>query len=338
MWRLSIQLSNFAPKFYEFIAMPLSTKELVKQGRDYVMIVFGLICYCFGFSAFILPEQVVTGGVIGLASIFHYAFGWNVAVVNYTINIILLAIAFRTVGKQFVIRTVFGATMASLLLYIMVPIFQEKIVEGQPFMSIIIGATMCGLGLGITFTHNGSSGGTDIVAAVVAKYSNVSFGRMMLYCDMCIIGSSYFLFHGLDKIVYGIVFMIVNSFVADLVINNNRQAVQFMIFSHHWEAIANAIQREAHRGCTLLEGMGWYTKHEVKVLLLLCRKYESAHIFRIVKAIDPDAFVAQTNANAVYGEGFDKMKVRLKKQKPIVVDEPNPVGETPSATSNAPQP
>lgn len=318
--------------------MAISTKELVKQGRDYVMIVFGLVCYCFGFSAFILPEKVVTGGVIGLASIIHYAWGWNVAVVNYTINILLLAIAFRTVGKQFVIRTVFGATMASLLLYIMVPIFQEKIVEGQPFMSIVIGATLCGLGLGITFTHNGSSGGTDIVAAVVAKYSNVSFGRMMLYCDMCIIGSSYFLFHGLDKIVYGLVVMIVTSFVADLVINNNRQAVQFMIFSHQWEAIANAIKNEAHRGCTLLEGTGWYTKQEVKVLLLLCRKYEAAHIHRIVKAIDPAAFVSQTNASAVYGEGFDTMKVRLKKHKPTTADEPNAAGDTPSINTNASQP
>ena len=295
--------------------MKLTTKELIKQGRDYVMIVLGLVCYCFGFSAFILPEQVVTGGVIGLASLFHYAWGWNVAVVNYTINILLLVVAFRTVGKQFVVRTIFGATLASVLLYIMVPLFQEQIVKEQPFMSIIIGATLCGLGLGITFTHNGSSGGTDIVAAVAAKYSNVSFGRMMLYCDICIIGSSYFLFHGLDKIVYGLVFMIVNSFVADLVINNNRQAVQFMIFSHEWEAIANAIQREAHRGCTLLEGMGWYTKQEVKVLLLLCRKYEAAHIHRIVKSIDPAAFVSQTNTSAVYGEGFDQMKVRLKKHK-----------------------
>ena len=313
--------------------MTLSTKELVKQGRDYVMIIFGLMCYCFGFSAFILPEKVVTGGVIGLASIIHYAWGWNVAVVNYTINIILLAIAFRTVGKQFVIRTVFGATVASLLLYIMVPLFQEQIVKGEPFMSIVIGATLCGLGLGITFTHNGSSGGTDIVAAVVAKYSNVSFGRMMLYCDMCIIGSSYFLFHGIDKIVYGLVVMIVTSFVADLVINNNRQAVQFMIFSHHWEAIANAIKNEAHRGCTLLEGTGWYTKQEVKVLLLLCRKYEAAHIYRIVKAIDPAAFVSQTNASAVYGEGFDKMKVRMKHYKPAIDGETAPSAE-PAEASN----
>ena len=301
--------------------MPLTRKELLKQTGDYIMIIIGLFCYCFGFSAFILPEQVVTGGVIGLASVFHYALGWNVAVVNYTINLILLIIAFRIVGKQFVVRTIFGATLASVLLFILVPLFPGKIVEGEPFMNIIIGATLCGLGLGITFTHNGSSGGTDIVAAMVAKYSNVSFGRMMLYCDVCIISSSYFLFHGLDKVVYGLVFMIVNSFVADLVINNNRQAVQFLIFSEKWEDIANAIHNEAHRGCTLLHGTGWYTKRDVKILMLMCRKYEGSHIFRIVKAIDPDAFVTQSNTVGVYGYGFDTMKIRLNKYKPNITDE-----------------
>lgn len=297
--------------------MNLSNKQLLLQARDYVMIIFGLACYCLGYSAFILPESVVTGGVIGLASVFHFALGWNVAVVNYSINIILLLLAFRIVGKQFVIRTIFGATVASVLLYFMVPLFKEPLVAQQPFMNVIIGATLCGLGLGIVFTHNGSSGGTDIVAAMVAKYSNVSFGRMMLYCDVCIISSSYFLFHGVDKVVYGIIFMILYSVFADRVINNNRQSVQFLIFSEKWQAIADAITHQAHRGCTVLNGIGWYTQHEVKILLLLCRKYESAHIFRIVKAIDPEAFVSQSNANGVYGFGFDQMKIRLKKSDTI---------------------
>lgn len=293
--------------------MALTNKEILLHARDYVMIVFGLFCYCLGYSAFLLPEQVVTGGVIGLASVFHFALGWNVAVVNYGINIILLVLAFRIVGKQFVLRTIFGATVASVLLYFMVPLFPAPLVAQQPFMNVIIGSTLCGLGLAITFTHNGSSGGTDIVAAMVSKYSNISFGRMMLYCDVCIIGSSYFLFHGVEKVVYGLIFMIIYSIVADMVINNNRQAVQFLIFSEKWEEIADHITQEAHRGCTVLDGVGWYTKHEVKILLLMCRKYESTHIFRIVKMIDPAAFVSQSNTNGVYGIGFDKVKVRLKK-------------------------
>lgn len=292
-----------------------SSKIILRQARDYLMIIFGLACYAFGFSAFILPEKVVTGGVIGLATLLHFSLGWDVAVVNYGINLVLLVLAWFTVGKQFVFRTIFGATVAFVWLKIMLPYFTEPLVAQQPFMNIIIGATLCGMGLGIVFTHNGSSGGTDIIAAVVAKYRDVSFGRMMLYCDVCIISSSYFLFHGADKIVYGIVFMIINAIVADMVINNNRQTVQFLIFSTKWEAIADAIVTQAHRGCTVLEGTGWYTKHDVKILMLMCRKHESGHIFRIVKTIDPDAFVSQSNTNGVYGVGFDKVKVRVKKPK-----------------------
>lgn len=290
------------------------SQKLLMQSKDYVMIILGLIFYALGFSAFILPEKVVTGGVVGLASLFRYAFGWNVGVVNYSINILLLIIAFRTVGKQFVIRTVFGATIASLLIILMDPWSYTPLVQQQPFMNIIIGAALCGLGLGITFSHNGSSGGTDIIAAMVTKHTNVSFGRMMLYCDMCIISSSYLIFHSPEKIVYGLVFMIVDSVVADMVINNSRQAVQFMIFSERWQEIADAINNEARRGCTVLDGIGWYTKKPVKVILVMCRKLESVNISRIIKAVDPKAFITKTNVNGVYGDGFDEMKVRMHKK------------------------
>lgn len=171
------------------------------------------------------------------------------------------------------------------------------------------------------FVHNGSSAGTDIVAAMVTKYTNISFGRMMLYMDLFIISSSYIIFQSIDKIVYGLIFMIINSFVADMVINNNRQAVQFMIFSEKWEDIANAINNEAHRGCTLLHGTGWYTKRDVKILLVMCRKMESVHIFRIIKAVDDQALISQSNMNGVYGLGFDEVKVRMHKYKPKMADE-----------------
>ena len=149
-------------------------KNVLTQVKDYTMITVGLLCYCFGYSAFLLPEKIVTGGVTGLASLLYFGFGWNIAITYYVINAILLAIAFRTVGKQFVIRTVIGATIATLLLGIMVPLFKAPIVAQQPFMNVIIGAVLCGMGLGIVFTHNGSSAGTDIIAAMVTKHSNIS--------------------------------------------------------------------------------------------------------------------------------------------------------------------
>ena len=198
--------------------MPLlNNKKLVDTLQDYVMITLGLASYAFGFTAFILPEKVVTGGVTGLSSLLFFAFGWNVALTYYLINAVLLAIAYRTVGRQFVIRTIIGATLATLLIGVMQPFFTKPIVEQQPFMNIVIGALFCGVGIGTVFIHNGSSAGTDIVAAMVTKYTNISFGRMMLYLDLVIISSSFILFHSIDKIVYGLIFMIINSLVTDMV-------------------------------------------------------------------------------------------------------------------------
>ncbi len=300
-----------------------STRNLINQSRDYVAIVFGLFLLALGFAAFVIPERVVTGGVAGMATLIYFASHEtiNVAVSNYTINIIFLLIAFRTVGKKFVLRTIFGATLFSLMLGMMLEHFTEPLVSQQSFMNIIIGAVLCGMGLGLVFAHGGSSGGTDVLAAMVNKYSNISFGRMMLYCDLCIISSSYFILDDLGKVIFGYVFLVICSVTADWVINRRSQGVQFIIFSEKWQDIANAINNDARRGCTLLHGTGWYTKHDVKMLLVVCRKYESITIQRIVKAIDPEAFISMTNTTGVFGSGFDLMKVKLKKYTPKITDD-----------------
>lgn len=315
------------------MSLKISHKHLWLSVRDYVVIVLGIFLYSFGFTAFIFPEKVVIGGVTGLGTIIFFVtermFGTGVpvAVSQYALNLILLFFAFRSVGKQFVIRTIFGATVISLFIGVLTPLFKETLVPNQPFMNIILGSLMCGIGLGIVFTHNGSTGGTDIVAAMVSKHSNVSVGRTMLYTDMCIISSSYLIFHQIETVVYGFVVLVIVSFMADMIINTNRQAVQFTIFSKHWERIANAINNDAHRGCTVLTGMGWYSKQEVKVLLVMCRKIESVTIFRIIKSIDPNAFITQANVNGVYGLGFDAIKLKVK---PSVVDEDPVIGSDPA--------
>ncbi|MCM1504368.1 MAG: YitT family protein [Muribaculum sp.] len=283
--------------------------------RDYVCIIFGLMLYAFGFTAFILPEKVVIGGLVGIGSLIYFIFGVPVAISSYVLNLFLLAMAFKVVGKQFVIRTIFGSTIMSALIGIMQPLFTEPLIEQQTFMNLIIGGVLCGFGIGFVFTHNGSTGGTDIVAAMVSKRTNVSIGRVMIYCDFLIISSSYLVFFQIDKIVYGLIVTFLVSFMADQVIMTNRQAIQFTIISQKWADIADAINNEAHRGCTVLDGIGWYTKHEMKVLLVMCRKIESVTIFRIVKSIDKDAFVTQANVNGVYGRGFDMVKLKMKTSK-----------------------
>jgi uncharacterized membrane-anchored protein YitT (DUF2179 family) len=177
------------------------------------------------------------------------------------------------------------------------------------FMACVIGGLLSGAGIGIVFLSNGSSGGTDIIAKVVNKYRNITLGRVLLYCDVLIICSTYFFdFGSLEKIVYGLSTMAITTVAVDMVINGVRQSVQFFIFSKEYEQIATRINLDLHRGVTLLDGMGWYSKEPVKVLTVVARKNESIKIFRIVKDIDPNAFISQSSVIGVYGEGFDVIK------------------------------
>ena len=291
--------------------MTLNKNKIWRTSKDYIFITFGMALFAFGFTAFILPEKVVIGGLAGIGTIVYFLTGIPVAITQYAINLALLAIAYKIVGKRFVIGTIYGATVISLFIGLFQPLFASGFTD-EPFMNIVIGGTLCGLGIGMTFVHNGSSGGTDIIAAMVSKHSNVTIGRTMLYTDVIIISSSFLLFHNIDKVVYGFVVLFLVSYMADMVVNTNRQAVQFTIFSKKWEELATAINNEANRGCTVLTGMGWYSKSEVKMLIVMCRKIESVTIGRIIKSIDADAFVTQANVNGVYGKGFDELKVKMK--------------------------
>lgn len=297
--------------------MTFLRKTLWMSTRDYLMIVLGCVIYGFGFSAFVLPYDVVIGGVTGLGTIVYFLTDHNpysIGVTQYAINLCLLAVAWIVIGRQFVYKTIFGATAISVVVTFIPPLFPEPLVQGEPFMSICIGAVLSGIALGIVFTHNGSTGGTDIVAAIVAKKTNVTVGRTMLYVDFAIISSSYLFFHEIKTVVYGFVFLFVVTYVVDLILNTNRQSVQFIIISKRWEKIASAVNKYGRRGVTVLDGMGWYTKQPVKVLLVVCRKIESVTIFRIVKDLDPEAFITQANVNGVYGQGFDAMKFKVDQE------------------------
>ena len=292
-------------------------ERLYLELKDYVMIIVGLVIYSFGFCAFILPQNVVIGGYTGLASLFYYTLGIPVGPIIFALNIISLLVAYKIVGKRFVMRSIFGAFGLSAIVSIIQPLFPTAIVApDNSMMNVMIGGILCGLGLGLSFVHNGSTGGTDIIAAMVNKRTNVSIGRMLLYADGLIIFSSMLIFHSIDNVVYGFLELLFATFMTDQVINTNRQAMQFLIISDKWEEIANAVVNDAHRGCTVFSGMGWFTKEDVKMLMVMCRKIEGVTVMRVVKSIDPYAFITQSNVNGVYGVGFDAMKIRLKNFHP----------------------
>ena len=246
----------------------------------------------------------------GIGALVYYATGLPISITYFTINAILLIIAIRTIGLKFSLRTIYGVAIMTFFFSVLPQAIPGTFVgRDDNFMACVIGGLLSGAGVGIVFLANGSSGGTDIIAKIVNKHRNITLGRILLYCDVLIISSSYFLKEGsIERIVYGLTAMAVATIAVDMVINGVRQSVQFFIFSKEYETIATRINIEVHRGVTILDGMGWYSKEPVKVITVVARKNESIKIFRIVKEIDPNAFISQSSAIGVYGEGFDVIK------------------------------
>ncbi len=293
--------------------------KIWNEVKDYLLITLGLFLYTFGWTVFLLPYQIVTGGVTGIAAIVFYATKIPIVYTYFAINVCLLVVALKILGFKFMVKTVYAILMLSFMLWMAQKLMTnpdgtmyQVLGRGQDFMSLIIGCTFTGSALAIVFLNNGSTGGTDIVAAVVNKYHNISLGRVLVYVDLLIIGSSYPIFQDWRKIVFGLCTMVIENFVLDYVMNARRESVQFMIFTKKYQEVANAIGTEMGHGVTLLDGHGWYTGQQMKVLCILAKKRESTEIFRLIKMIDPNAFVSQSSVIGVYGEGFDEMRVKIK--------------------------
>ena len=309
--------------------MTIDHKLILKEVGDYVFITLGLILYAFGFTFFLMPYEIVTGGVAGIAAIVEYASSFPNQYTYFLVNAALLIMALKILGLKFLVKTIYAILMLTFLLWLMKELVPRddsgqmvKILgEGQNFMSLIIGCFMTGSALGIVFVNNGSTGGTDIIAASVNKFYNMSLGTVLIFVDFIIIGSCLFIpqfgtiLERAYMVVFGLCTMVIENFMLDYIYDRQRSSVQFMIFSDKWQEIANAIGIQMNHGVTILDGHGWYTGNKRKVLCILAKKNESTNIFRLIKMIDPNAFVSQSAVIGVFGEGFDEMKVKVKVKK-----------------------
>ena len=305
------------------------TKQfIIGEVKDYFNITLGLMLYTFGFTVFLLPYEIVTGGIAGIGAIVFYATKFPVQYTFFIINAVLILAALKILGWRFLMKTIYATFMLTFLLEVAQDIvvmpdgtFYKLLGDGNDFMSLVIGCMLTGTALAIVFLNNGSTGGTDIVAAVVNKYHNISLGKVLILVDLCIINSCLFIdtFGSFDvraqKVVFGLCTMFIECTMLNFVTNWQRQSVQFMIFSKHHNEIAEAIAKTTDHSLTILDGHGWYSGKEMKVICLLAKKNESPIIFRLIKTIDPTAFVSQSSVIGVYGEGFDQIKVRVKKKK-----------------------
>lgn len=321
--------------------MPLTGKALWNGVKDWFWITIGLALYACAWNMFVLPHGFVGGGFGGISAMLYYVTDIPVFIWYLGFNVILCSIAYAILGKEFSIKTVFGILILSGFLAI-IPIPEEPILS-EKLLSGIMGGIVAGAGIATYLLRGASTGGSDIVVLIVSKYKNVSWGRVYLIFDACVIAMSYFLPDGdLEKVAYGYVFMGVSAYALDIISNGRRQSVQMFIFTSKYREIADQIIHRHHRGATLFESIGWYTKQHRKTIYLVARKRESQAIFKTVKEIDSHAFIAVSNVMSVFGIGFDAIKAgftkpELKDANGNTVDLKNLKDEpTPEITSSDP--
>ena len=306
----------------------LQKQQVWSEVKDYFFISLGLLIYTISFVLFLMPYQIVAGGATGMSAIIYYATGFHMQYTYIIINGLLLIMALFILGFKFMVKTIYAILLLAILITLMQAIVPKQpnglpiqlLGPGQDFMSMIIGCVLTGVALSTVFLHNGSTGGSDIIAASVNKYHDISLGRVLIAIDFCIIGSCMFFpafgtyLERAHKVMFGLCVMTLENFSLDYIMNARRESVQFLIFSSKYQELAEAIGTETGHGVTILDGHGWYTGKDVKVLCILAKKFESTTIFRLIKFIDPRAFVSQSSVVGVYGEGFDEMKVKINKK------------------------
>ena len=276
--------------FNDFIKIKprkMSRSEIMTEIKDFIFINFGLICYAIGWAAFLLPYKMTTGGLTGLCAIIYYLTDIPIQLSFCVINVVLLVLAFRELGYKFVLKTLYAIFMLSVFLDVAQNIMKDANGEflqilgpGQDSMACVLGAILCGFGIATVFISNGSTGGWDIIAAVINKYRNISLGRVMLYIDIFIISSCYFIFDSWRMVVFGYVTLVVSNYTL------------------------------AAHSVTVIDSEGYYSHTPTKVMITIVHKNEAIHILRMIHEVDPNAFVSQSRAEGVYGNGFNKIKLK----------------------------
>jgi hypothetical protein len=285
-------------------------QKTFQEFKEFLYITLTTAVGSFGWCAFLLPHKIPIGGISGLASVIFWGIDIPIEYTYFILNIILLLVALKVLGWRFCIRTIYTVFIFATLLTLFQRIFSAApLLPTNPFLSCIIGGILMGFGMGVALQYNASTGGSDVIAAMIHKYRNVSLGKIILSCDLVIITSSYLALHNWENVIYGFVVLFVMTFVVDYVANGMNGSVQFFIVSDKWEEIGHKINNKVQRGCTVIDAHGFYTGKTVGMLFIIARRSESHSIYETVDEIDPQAFVSQSTVNGVYGVGFDRMKV-----------------------------
>ena len=298
--------------------------------KEYLLITLGVTLYALGWAVFLTPNHMIGGGVTGFASIIQYAFGINISITYFVLNILLLVVGTKILGTGFGFKTIYAIIMTSVMLAVtkeFIPVdFVTEFSQDSKIVCTVLGGIMAGVGIGLSMSQGGSTGGTDIIALVWCKFRPASPGRAILIIDIIIILSSLMFPSYSDEastqlipfaeklaiVVYGLMQVTVCGYAIDLYVSGSKQSVQVFIFTKKVNEMADAIAFDMKRGVTMIPAKGWFSKEEKQVLMVVTRKTDLNLLLRYVKSIDPDAFLSVSSVMGVYGQGFDTIKVKSK--------------------------
>lgn len=280
-----------------------------KEIKEFCIIALSMIIGSLGWCAFLLPHHITIGGLGGVASVLYWGLNIPISYTYVAVNAVLMAAALKILGWKFCARTIFAVLVFSTSVSFFQQLFQGTTpFADQTFLACVVGGIIMGVTMGLALQYNASTGGSDVIAAIVNKYRDLSLGRVILICDLCVITSSYLVLHSWEKVIYGYITLCVMSWSVDYVINGMRSSVQFFIVSDRWEKLGKAINEDADCGCTVIDARGFYSGEKKGMLFIIVHRRKSREVMQVVNQIDPHAFVSQSPVSGVYGLGFQKIK------------------------------
>lgn len=299
--------------------MKLSLSNIAIGIKEYLIMTLGMFMYAFGWVACVIPAGGMGGGATGLSMLLNAVFpSITMGTFVFAINVVLLIVAGFIVGWNFGIKTIYCIIVLSIAMdswgYILPPnilVEYTQNIDSHNILLVILGAVIAGSGVAVCFSQGGSTGGTDIVAMIINKYKTISYGKIVISSDFFIIGCSLFvasdLATGIATVIYGYIMIAVYGYTVDLIQSGSQQSSQIFIISPKYQQIADIINNDAHRGVTIIDGTGWYTKKESKIVMVVCRKRDASMILKLVRTIDADAFITMGSVMGVYGKGFEAL-------------------------------
>lgn len=292
----------------------ITPKMMGRTIKEYILITLGVATYAFAWVSIILPAGIVGGGVGGMSLLIYWLTGGAeggipLAYSMLAINGFLIILATILIGFKFTTKTVYAVIMMSVCMGFLQKVIPPEFLglADDQLLSALLAGAVSGIGISICFSQGGSTGGTDIIAMIINKYRPVSYGKVIMFCDFIIIGLSYFIGNGITTVIYSYVVVAALGYTLDTVMEGNKQSSQVFIVSKYYEEIARKIVEDAHRGVTMLNAEGWYSRQEMKMVVVVTRKTETSNLLRLVRDVDPEAFITVGSVMGVYGKGFDPL-------------------------------